>query len=467
MCPGPRPPHRLIYLQLSPYARQFFSGLLLLRRSISQTSPAAGGLPSPGGVASGIIAPCRIYRCAPALKVSPLTKHTILVVDDEPDVVKSVQDLLRLEYRVLGATRAAEGLQILQQEEVHVVMTDQRMPEMSGVEFLSRVRGEHPEAIRLLFTGYPDLTAVVGAINAGQVYRYITKPWDPDELLTIIREAVERYDLLVDRTRLTDELQSKNAQLEKANTELKHANALKTAFIQVASHELRTPLTILLGLTKLAIKLPADPVLHGSLGRIEHAAQRLQHLVDQLISMLLAGDYDRGLQRRPQDLAALLSEAADDVRPFIELRGQTLALDLPANLGVADVDASRIRDSVNHLLLNAIKFTPDHGRVGLHAAPGNDGDIQIRVSDTGAGIDPQWRQRLFEPFFTGFNVSKHSSGQYEHGRQGIGLGLAVVKRFIEMHGGHVEVESELGRGTTFTITLPRHANAELKPVTNP
>jgi len=124
-------------------------------------------------------------------------RHTILVVDDEPDVVQSVQDLLRLDYRVLGAKRADEGLRILEQEEVHVVMTDQRMPEMSGVEFLHRIRGQHPEAIRLIFTGYADIRAVIDAINQGNVYRYISKPWDPEELQTIIREAVERYDMSV------------------------------------------------------------------------------------------------------------------------------------------------------------------------------------------------------------------------------------------------------------------------------
>ena len=94
-------------------------------------------------------------------------RHTILVVDDEPDVVKSVQDLLRLDYRVLGATRASEGLRLLESEEVHVVMSDQRMPEMPGVQFLNRVRGEYPEAIRLLFTGYADIKAVIDAINQG------------------------------------------------------------------------------------------------------------------------------------------------------------------------------------------------------------------------------------------------------------------------------------------------------------
>src|SRR5688500_111562 len=97
------------------------------------------------------------------------SRHTILVVDDEPDVVESVKDLLRFDHRVLGATSPAEALRLLQTEEVHVVMTDQRMPEMTGVQFLSKVRGASPDAIRLLFTGYADIKAVIDAINQGSV----------------------------------------------------------------------------------------------------------------------------------------------------------------------------------------------------------------------------------------------------------------------------------------------------------
>src|SRR6202789_3746277 len=141
-------------------------------------------------------------------------RHTILVVDDEPDVVKSVQDLLRLEFKVLGATRAKAAMEIMRTEEVHVVMTDQRMPEITGVEFLRQIRGDYPEAIRLLFTGYADIRAVIDAINQGNVYRYITKPWDPEELQAVIRQAVDRFDLITDKTRLTAELQRKNTELE-------------------------------------------------------------------------------------------------------------------------------------------------------------------------------------------------------------------------------------------------------------
>lgn len=376
-------------------------------------------------------------------------RHTILVVDDEPDVVQSVQSLLRLEFRVLGATRATDGLEIMQHEEVHVVMSDQRMPGMSGVELLRRIKGEHPEAIRLLFTGYADIKAVIDAINEGNVYRYITKPWDPDELQCVMRQATQQFDLLVERKNLLAELQKKNQQLQRANE-------LKEAFIRVASHELRTPLTILYGLTQLAVSTPgvAAPV-SGWLCSINSAAERLTRLVTQIVQMLQVGQFERPLNRQSTELAALLQRTAADVQPFIDMRKQRLVLKLDDELGAINVESEMIRDSVAHLLLNAIKFTPDEGQIQVHASRNPDGAAVISVSDSGVGIDAANLQHVFETFFTSLDVSRHSSGQFEFGRRGLGLGLSVVKAFVELHGGMVKVDSVPGQGTTFTIVLPQ------------
>ncbi|MGB7157919.1 MAG: hybrid sensor histidine kinase/response regulator, partial [Tepidisphaeraceae bacterium] len=363
-------------------------------------------------------------------------RHTILVLDDEPDVVKSVKDLLRLDYQVFGATSAQEAMGILHAEEVHVVMTDQRMPGVTGVEFLRAVRSQSPDAVRLLFTGYADIHAVIDAINQGNVYRYITKPWDPDELQTLIREACERYDLLAERKQLVLEVQRKNAELEKANADLLRSDMLKSAFIQVASHELRTPLTILNGLTSLARRLPdpAPPPLGDLLRRIEQGGQRLNALVDQIVSMLSSDEFDRVLHRAPTDVSRMINDAVDDVRPFVELRKQSLVVDVPATLGIADIDAPKVRDTMNHLLLNAIKFTPDAGTITVSASRPRDADaVRISIADTGCGIDQSSLPQLFEPFFTGADVSTHCSGKFEHGRKGIGLGLSVARSFVRMH----------------------------------
>ena len=378
-------------------------------------------------------------------------KHCLLVVDDEADLVHSVQDLLRFDYRVLGATRAADGLRIMQEEPVHIVMTDQRMPEMTGVEFLRRLRESHPDVIRLLFTAYADIKAVTDAINQGSVYRYITKPFEPHELQAVLRQAVDHYELVADRKKLLAELQEKNKQLEIAND-------LKKAFIKVASHELRTPLTIILGLSDLGRNTPGVPApVAGWLERIYAGSIRLNDRVDLMIKLLLADRFERTLTRKPVALAGLLHAVAAEIATFIEQRRQKLIVEAPTDLGTIAVEEDKIRDSVFQLLVNAIKFTPDGGTIRLAARRLAGGGAEIQVSDTGVGIDPASLGRVFDPFFTRFDVSRHSSGVCEFDRRGLGLGLSVVKAFIEMHGGRVEVKSQLNQGSTFTITLPPSA----------
>ncbi len=383
-------------------------------------------------------------------------RHTILIVDDDPNVIQSVSELLRQEHAVLGATGGDDGLRVLDEQPVDVVMSDQRMPSISGVDFLRQVRERHPDVTRLLVTAYADVRTVIDAINQGHVYRYIAKPWDPDDLRGVIREACERHDLVVDRRRLLDELQTKNADLERANAELQRVSDLKTSFIRVAGHELRTPLALQLGLLGLARRADVAPPVRDLLSRAERAAQRLSRRVEQLMELLYADRFARPLDRQPTDLGALARDAADDVRPFVDLRNQTLRVDVGDDVGSLDVDGPKLEDSLNQLLLNAIKFTPDGGEVSL-AVSRAEGAVRIAVSDTGVGIEPELLPHVFEPFFTGLDAAHHSSGHFEFGARGLGLGLSVVKTFVALHGGRVGVRSEPGRGTTITIELPERA----------
>jgi signal transduction histidine kinase len=380
-------------------------------------------------------------------------RHTLLVVDDETNVIQSLQDLLRRDYQVFGATSARDGLGLLRQHEMHIVLSDQRMPQTNGIEFLRQVRADHPEAIRLLCTGYADIKAVIDAINEGHVFRYITKPWDPDELLTVLHQAGEMHDLLKERQRLLQDLQTKNRELQRAN-------ALQEAFIRVASHELRTPLTILLGLPELALRMEKpNTAVADWFRRIHKAGLRLHHLVEQLLQMLQAGRFERPLDRRPTDLGLLIGEAVEDVRPFVQQRRQHLSLNLPADLGLVNVEAGKIRICLDHLLVNAIKFTPDGGAIEVRAERTANA-VRLQVRDSGLGIPVDNLPHIFQPFFTELDVSRHSSGQFEFGRRGLGLGLSLVRAFVAMHGGTVEVASVPGQGSTFTLTLPGGATAE-------
>jgi response regulator RpfG family c-di-GMP phosphodiesterase len=208
---------------------------------------------------------------------APSLRHTILVLDDNSDVVESVQLLLHRDFRVLGATRVRDALRLLDEEDVQVIMTDQRMPEMSGVEFLTRVRGRNAEAVRLLFTAYADIPSVVSAVNLGEVHRYIAKPWDPEELLAMIRQAAERYDLLAERKRLLTELQAKNRALEEANAELAEAydstlegwsRALELRDQETDGHTRRvTEMTLFLA---RAMGMSGDELIHVRRGALLH-----------------------------------------------------------------------------------------------------------------------------------------------------------------------------------------------------
>jgi response regulator RpfG family c-di-GMP phosphodiesterase len=129
--------------------------------------------------------------------MKPAAKYTLLIVDDEPDVCDSVHDLLRREFRVLKAHSGQEGFRLMQEEEVHIIMTDQRMPQVSGVELLTRVKARNPQAVRMLFTGYADLESIIAAINQGHVYQFLKKPWQPEELVEAVRQASVEYERII------------------------------------------------------------------------------------------------------------------------------------------------------------------------------------------------------------------------------------------------------------------------------
>jgi signal transduction histidine kinase len=380
-------------------------------------------------------------------------KHpTLLVVDDEPEVLHSVHDLLRLDYRVLTCQRGTDALVVLASHEpIQVVMSDQRMPGMTGVEVLRHARRIRPEATRLLFTAYADIRAVIDAINQGNVFRYIAKPWDPDELQTVVRQAVDQNELIVERDRLL-------LALTESNQRLLEASRLKSAFIEVASHELNTPVAVVLGLAqlwKLTQSEKATAAERHWVERMQNAGKRLASSVEKMLKLIRADEFSRPLDLRVTPLEPLVRDALVEMAPFLTARQQHIELDLDPELGEAEIDPAKLSDVLTNLLVNAIKFTPDGGTIRVSAHPRGQDQIRFAVADRGVGIAPEIRPYVFEPFFTGFDTMHHSSGDFEFGKRGIGLGLCLVKRFVELHGGRVDVTSAAGVGSTFAFTLPR------------
>ncbi|MDA8169568.1 MAG: response regulator [Nitrospiraceae bacterium] len=145
----------------------------------------------------------------------------ILCVDDEPNVLKALQRLfLDDDYEILTAASGQDGLLMLEKEKVQLVISDYRMPMMNGVEFLKEVRLHHPETVRIVLSGYADTAAIVSAINEGEIYKFIPKPWNDDELKVTVLNALERYFLYKENARLTVDLKKKNEELSKVNAQL-------------------------------------------------------------------------------------------------------------------------------------------------------------------------------------------------------------------------------------------------------
>jgi putative nucleotidyltransferase with HDIG domain len=172
-------------------------------------------------------------------------EHTVLFVDDEVNILKALQRLLRSEeMTVLTAPRAQEALELLDRTQAQVVVTDQRMPEMSGVDLLSQVRERHPDMVRMMLTGYTEMNVAVDAINRGEIYRLITKPWNDEELKATLRQAFDHFDLKQEIKRLNQVTREQNFKLQDMNRKLeakvrdrtkqlaeKHAE-LRTAYVQ-------------------------------------------------------------------------------------------------------------------------------------------------------------------------------------------------------------------------------------------
>lgn len=371
----------------------------------------------------------------------------LMVVDDEPDVLCSIKDLFRREAKVFTFERGAEALHALDEGlDVDVILSDHQMPAMTGVEFLRRAKERAPDATRLIITGHADLKAVIDAINHGSVWHYISKPWEPEDLLTKVRQAAEQRELIRQNRRLLAELQE--------------SNRLKSAFIEVVAHELRTPVTIVQGMAELwriTQANTASPEDRERMEKISGASRRLAGIVERIVSLLEAGKFGATIRRSRVDPAVLIRQAVEDVHPFLVNRSQKVDIRINPDLGEAEIDPEKFRDILTNLLINAIKFSPDEATIVVAADPVAGNQLEFAIADSGPGIPDEHQRHLFEPFFTGFDTMHHSSGSWECGKRGMGLGLCLVKSFVELHGGGVDCANRADGGTEFRFRLPRRA----------
>ncbi len=384
--------------------------------------------------------------------------HNLLIIDDETDILKALRRQFRHRYNIHIANSATEGYAIMTQTPIHVIISDQRMPGISGVEFFDRTKTEFPDAIRLLLTGYADIQSVITAINEGNIFRYITKPWDPAELDTIVSEAFTKYTMIVENRRLVIQLQEANqfletrvqertAQLNAANAALLHLNAQKDAVMGMVAHDLRGPIGSIQMSAEFLRDLPPDQPEHAEfIGMIEETARNAIYLINDLLDIAAIEAGHLVIERQAVDMQALVTRT-NHLNSFMAARKTIRFLtDVEAQLPKALVDPRRLEQVLNNLLINAFKYSHANTTVRLRVWR-QEHDLLLAVADEGQGIAPEEIDKLFKSFHltsTRPTAAEHSTG----------LGLAICKRIVELHGGDISVQSILGKGTTFTVRLP-------------
>jgi signal transduction histidine kinase/HAMP domain-containing protein len=265
--------------------------------------------------------------------------------------------------------------------------------------------------------------------------------------------ACERGSAHHNTRRLAVEVRQTAKRLEQLNSDLDAAMKSKDQFLSNISHELRTPLNSIIGFTDLLLTQELGPALSDQqrdfLETVARNGRQLLELINELLDLqrIAAGRMD--MKAENVELAPLLAEAAGSVHAQVEKHRHALIVTPPTKDLRVHADRGRVRQVLLNLLSNAIKFTPDGGQITLAAAPVNGGaEARIAVSDTGIGIATEDQPKLFKEFS---QLDASASRRYE----GTGLGLALSRRLVELQGGAIGVESEMGKGSTFWFTLPQ------------
>jgi signal transduction histidine kinase len=249
----------------------------------------------------------------------------------------------------------------------------------------------------------------------------------------------------------TQELTNANRRLAAQWARLRQANAFKSEILGTVAHDLKNPLGVILGRTEILQEMIAtagalNENVKVQIAYIRDAANRLTEMVDDLVSDAMADALDITIRREPVDISVLVQEVAEANRPLAARKEQTIRIAAPPN-HAAICDADRMREAIDNLVSNAIKYSPIGGAIDLLVAQ-EDGGIIVQVSDQGAGLSPEDISRLFGRF-------QRLSAKPTAGETSTGLGLSIVKRIVDLHGGRIEVDSAgPGKGATFKMTLP-------------
>ncbi len=371
----------------------------------------------------------------------------VLVVDDETAQMKALCDTLQDHgYEAVGFNSASSALAAIRDGgRYDLLLTDLQMPEMDGITFLKAARESDPDMVGVLMTGHGTVDSAVEAMKSG-VLDYVLKPFKMSSLLPVLSRCHTVRKLRLEKAELVRSLQHRSVELEVSNN-------IKSEFLANMSHELRTPLNAIIGFSELLKEEqpgPLNPTQKEFAEDIHSSGRHLLSLIDDILdlSKIEAGKMD--LELEEVELSRILENGRTLLKEKAGRLGIRIDLKVEPGLESLVVDQRKVKQMIYNLLSNAVKFTPAGGTVEIFArnhVVDSKSFAAIGVSDTGVGIAKEDLPRLFQPF-------QQIKNPLSEDQKGTGLGLALVRRFAELHGGRVEVESQVGKGSVFTLILP-------------
>jgi len=355
----------------------------------------------------------------------------VLNVDDNDGArYAKTRILTRAGLRVIEAASGSEALQLAHEQHPDLVLLDMKLPDIHGMEVCHMLKQEAAtRSILVLQTSASYLSSAdkIRALDGG-ADNYLFEPIEPEELVANVKALLR---------------------LGRVERQLRESDRQKDEFLATLAHELRNPLGPIRNAVELLRQLGNDAPQQQEQARhtIIRQTNHLVRLVDDLLDVSRINQGKITLRREPADLAAFVNTALETVQPIMEARQHTLSVSLPVETVTLHGDSVRLAQIVGNLLHNAAKFTPVGGRIGLCAELETD-TLVIRVSDNGIGIAPASVDRIFELFAQAQHVA-------DRVQDGLGIGLSLVRKLVELHGGTVTVSSEgEGRGSTFEVRLP-------------
>ncbi|MBM3328053.1 MAG: hybrid sensor histidine kinase/response regulator [Calditrichaeota bacterium] len=374
------------------------------------------------------------------MSASSTVRPSILAVDDERANLNLLRRTFHREYDLHLAENGPAGIEFLKRYPIDMIICDQRMPGMTGVQMLVESLKISPYAIRIILTAYSDVRDIIESINEGRIYRYILKPWSPDELRVTVAKAFQHYRLENENRDLVVQLRASLEELKAAQEELVRQERLSTIGRMASSiiHDLKLPMTNIRAGASLLAGDRLEPARRKEFSDIIlREVDRLTLMTREIL------DFSRGemsLVREEFDLGALLAEIAEDLRRDFDDAALTLVRDWD-ELGVIDGDRNRLRRVFLNLALNARDAMHEGGRLTIHA--GRDSrNFLLRFLDTGPGFPKEILDRIFEPFVT-------------HGKHnGTGLGMTIARKIVEAHDGTIRAVNPKGGGALVEIELP-------------